>query len=51
LILDYVDKEGLEPIHGQKGQMGLLSPRRKKRLEEREGLFGTMHWKKKAVVT
>ena len=37
MVLDSVNKEGLEPIAGQKAQMGLLGPRRKREMQGKRG--------------
>ena len=39
MVLDLVNKEGQEPIAGQKRQVRLLGPRGEKRCREREGGF------------
>ena len=50
-LIDFVNKEGLEPNAGQKVQVGLPSPRRKRETKGKGG-FSAMLWNnKKAAVT
>jgi hypothetical protein len=39
LVLDPVNREVLEPIAGQKGQVGFPGPRRKRETQKKRGSF------------